>query len=31
MMLPTTKNTQLMGWLKNAPIRERLHAEISGG
>ena len=31
MMLPTIKKTQLTGWLKNAPIRERLQAEVSGG
>jgi hypothetical protein len=30
MMPPTIKKTQLTGWLKNAPTRERLQAEVSG-
>jgi hypothetical protein len=31
MMPLTTIKTQLTGWLKNAPIRERRHAEGMAG
>jgi len=30
MMLPTLRNTQLTGWLRKAPMRDRRHAEVSG-
>ena len=30
MMLPTMRNTQLTGWLRKAPMRDRLQAEESG-
>ena len=30
MMPPTMRNTQLTGWLRKTPMRDRLHAEASG-
>ena len=29
MMLPTMRNTQLTGWLRKTPMRDRLQAEVT--